>query len=141
MSKKNPRLTHHIFIYADADVIVTHATEEKLAEQDIDRQAELIAGFLCRSTPDSVVRKFCEMTGADYEKIVTTGFSALAPEDVRKRRESHLGKNSKLNPVQVKKIRSLKKTHSQAKRARMFKVSEWTIRQIDNRALWGWVKD
>lgn len=141
---RSPERTHRIHVYADADVIVTRSNDETLAQQSVDRQAELIAGFLCRSTPDRIVRKFCELTGADYEKIMALGVSAMHETDARKTRGVKRNRpHSKLDETKVREAKKMIASgkYSYAEIGRYFGVSSAIISAIARGVAWEWVKE
>ncbi len=125
-----------LFLYDDTDVITRKVPDEEMYKADSGRQAQLIVGFLCRSVPDKVVREFCELTGADYKKILVTGATSQTPKH---RMAISKGKGQKLNEIQVRMIRISKKSNIWL--GRKFGVSERTIRDVKRGVSYTWVTE
>lgn len=133
----NPDTTTILCIFEDADVKVHPHREDIILDQNFERQAMLVIGFLCRSVPDHVVTEFCRLTGADYEKIMELGFMSNADQP------RGGWKRGKLTADQVRSIRSRHESGecTQAELAREFEISSAAISQIVRRKQYKWVED
>ncbi len=121
-------------IYQDADVIPMKVSEHAMQESNTERQAELLVGMMCRSVPSRVMKRFCEMTGADYEKIVELG-----SVDRERRGGKKKGRKLKLTPDMVRAIRASDKSNREE--ARLNSVNERTIRDVRSGRCYAWVTD
>ncbi len=124
-------------IYDDADVMPTKVSERTMEASNTERQAELLVGLLCRSVPSRIVRRFCEMTGADYTTILELG----TVDTERRRGQSTKGQKQKhkLTPDQVRVIRT--SSESNREEARRNHVSERVIRDVRNGKSYAWVTE
>lgn len=112
--------------------------DNRIMEADPKEQARLLCVMLTTNFPESVSRAFAELTGADYDTILSTGFrvAKMLPKPRKAYKIGTLNHFAKLTEEQVREVINDKENRPSTYFASKFNVSSGAIGDIRNGITW-----
>ena len=114
----------HVFYYPEGRISLHRLGKRELVDiKDPEIQALVICRWLARALPNIVGLKFCEFTGADYEKITWLGVGVHEDESKSRLQPA-------LTPEQIQEVVALRYRKTARKVAAQYGVGMPTIYSI-----------